>query len=323
MSGQLTRPAPLARAEARRWLVRSFLAAGLLAALPLLGLWATGGLGDLARWAAAGQRDAQNAMAGALRGLRAGHDGAFWGLIGLGFAYGVFHAVGPGHGKVLIGGFGMARRVPFVRLAGLAVASSLAQATTAVVLVYAGVGLLDWTREHVVGLAEGAMVTVSHLMVAAIGLWLAWRGGRRLWRDSGLQTAQRADHGHHDHHHDDMCGCGHAHGPTVEQAEAVTTWREGAALIAGIAIRPCTGALFLLVLTWQMGLGLAGIAGTYAMGLGTALVTVAVAGLSAWSREGVLATLAGGRLSRALPLIELAAGLAIAALALLLVRATV
>jgi nickel/cobalt exporter len=306
---------------------RTALLAGIVVALPLLALWATGSLGALAQWAAAGQREAQEAMAGAVRAIRTGAPGAVWTLLGLCLAYGVFHAAGPGHGKVLIGGYGMARRVPFARLAALAVASSLAQATVAVLMVGTLVIVLDWTRAQVVGAAEGAMMTAGHLAVAAVGLWLMWRGARGLARAGG-QADGHGHHGHHDHHdhghhghdhhhhHDETCN--HAHGPTIEQVAAVTTWREAAALIGGIAIRPCSGALFLLIVTWQMGIFGAGIAGTYAMGLGTALVTLGVAGLSVWAREGTLATLSPGRLALALPVLELAVGGVIVVLSLTL-----
>ena len=76
-----------------------------------------------------------------------------------------------------------------------------------------------------------------------------------------------------------------------------------------------------MVLTWQMGIGMAGIAGTYAMGLGTAAITVAVAGLSVWAREGMLSVLSASWVARALPVLELAAGLAIAALSVMLMAA--
>ena len=298
---------------------RAVMVAGLLVALPLLVLWATGGLDDLARWAAVGQRDAQNALARAIRSLRAGEAGALAGLLGLAFAYGVFHAAGPGHGKVLIGGYGVARRVRLFPLMALALVSSLAQATVAVVLVYAGIAIFDWTRERVVGAAENVMLPASHAAVALIGLWLAYRGFRGLVR--GMARDDRHDHHHHDHVHDETCT--HRHAPTIEDVAAITTPREALALIAGIAARPCTGALFLLVLTWQMGIGLAGIAGAYAMGLGTAAITVAVAGLSVWAREGMLSVLSAGWVARALPVLELAAGLAIAVLSLMLLRGAV
>ncbi|QYK43494.1 MAG: hypothetical protein KF887_08495 [Paracoccaceae bacterium] len=316
------------------------MAAGLVAALPLLVLWATGGIDTVAAWAAEGQRSAQNALAGAIRRLRGGDPGALAALLSLAFAYGVFHAAGPGHGKVLIGGYGVARRVPVLRLAALALVSSLAQATVAVAIVYAGVFLLDWTRERMVGLAEDIMLPLSHGAVALIGLWLAFRGLRGLRRQARTASAhdhagrdhghghdhgaqQHHDHHHHDHHHDEpaCAACGHRHGPTAEEAARVTSLREAAALVAGVAMRPCTGALFLLIVTWQMGIGAAGIAGAYAMGLGTALITVGVAALSVWAREGTLSTLASGRIARALPVLELAAGLAIAALSLTMLRA--
>jgi len=318
---------------------------GAVVALVLALLWLTGWLAALEAAVLSGQRAAQEALAGAVRRIRAGEAGALAGLLGISFAYGVLHAAGPGHGKLLIGGYGMGRRVPVAALSGLALVSSLAQAAVAVALVYAGVAVLGWTRQQTQGAAEGWLSLAGTLAIAGVGLWLMLRGLRGILRQSrGAEDHGHAGHDHHhdhgqghehhghnhghghDHHHHDhdhdaahCAHCGHAHAPTIEQVQALTGWRDGLALVAGIAMRPCTGALFLLILTWQLGIGAAGIAGAFAMGLGTASVTVGVALLAVWAREGMLASLSGARAARALPWIEAVAGavVALAALALL------
>lgn len=310
----------------RRFLMR----AGVGVALALALVWLSGGLDVLARLAADAQRAMQAPLAGAVRAVQAGQPAAWAGLLAVCFGYGLVHAAGPGHGKFVIGGYGVARRLPLARLAGVALAASLAQAAVAVALVYAGVLALGWTRERMVGFAEGALTTVSWAAVGALGLWLIWRGLRGVLRQSAGVANERGsgteghahpahDVGHpHGHHHDHGpdCGCGHAHAPDVAEVAALTGWRDTLALIAAVAIRPCSGALFLLILTFQMGIGAAGVAGAFAMGFGVAAVTVGVAVLAVWSREGVLSGLGQARLWRLLPVVELAGGALIAAFAL-------
>ncbi|WP_135501934.1 nickel/cobalt transporter [Roseovarius aestuariivivens] len=274
-----------------------------LAALALIGLaiwlWGFGGATDVARWAAEQQREVQTALAGSLRALRAGEPGAVSGLLALCFAYGFFHAAGPGHGKILIGGYGVGARVPLLRLAVLALVSSLAQAATAVVLVYGGVFLFELGREAMTGLAEDWLAPASYGAIAAVGVWLMLRGLRR-WR-----TTERTD---------EVCAsCGNRHAPSLEDAAQVRSLRDAVALIAAVAIRPCTGALFVLILTWRLGLDAAGIAGAFAMGLGTASVTVAVAVAAVTLREGMMARLTGGDGAlRVLTVLEIAAGALVA-----------
>jgi ABC-type nickel/cobalt efflux system permease component RcnA len=253
----------------------------------------------------------------------------------------VLHAAGPGHGKLVIGGYGVARRVSVARLAGLALASSLAQAAVAVALVYALVAVLGLGRTAVEGAAEHWMTPLGNAMIAGLGLWLVWRGIsglRRLSRadrhghpvpeaatsSSGSHEGHGHDHGHahaqDDHDHDHGPHCTHAHGPTIDEVAAISGWRDGLALVAGIAIRPCSGALFVLVLTWQLGIALAGVIGAFVMGLGTGLVTVGVALMAVWAREGAFAALPTARITRAVPFAELALGgvIAVAALGLLI-----
>ena len=267
-------------------------------------LWATGKFADFGAWVLASQREVQDMLAGAIRALRSGDMGALAGFLGICFAYGVLHAAGPGHGKLVIGGYGFARRVTARKLAVVSVVSSLAQALVAVVAVYAIVAVLGLSRQVAGDVVDSIMAPLGSAAIAVLGLYLVYRGARGL----RAQFAAQAHHDHHDHDHGPDCGCGHAHGPTVDQVQTAQSPREVAALIAGIALRPCTGAVFVLILTWQLGIGAAGIAGALAMGLGTAAFTAAVALMSVFAREGAFGGLGLGQLARVLPWAEIMAG---------------
>ncbi|QXT38657.1 nickel/cobalt transporter [Gymnodinialimonas ceratoperidinii] len=305
------------RAKVALTVVLALLAAGAL-------LWLVGADRVVTAWALDGQREAQGAMAGALRRLRGGDPAAVLTLMAVCFGYGFFHAAGPGHGKMLIGGYGAARQVGALRLSAVAMASSLAQGATAIVLVGAGVWLVGWSRDAMTRMADEIFAPLSFAAIAAVGLWLVWRGARGMWR---LQQAAGQEGHHHSHDHDTpaqyhagdghICEtCGHSHGPSAEDLAQATGCKEVAILIAAVAIRPCTGALFVLILTAQMGAFWAGVLGTLAMALGTASVTVVVAIAAVGLRRGALASLAeNATLARAQVVLELAVGALVAVIA--------
>ncbi|WFE73381.1 nickel/cobalt transporter [Roseinatronobacter sp. S2] len=301
-----------------------------LVAIALLGLWAAGGLDGLGDWAQAAQRSFQAQLAGGLRALHAGQPGALLALWGMCFAYGFVHAVGPGHGKFLLGAYGAGTQVPLRRLMGVGLAASLAQGICAIFLVYGGVLIFNASRAGMQHAGDVWLDQASLVAIAAVGLWLSWRGARRLNVQRRAQSAAAHAHGHthahthghthetHTHDHDGACeSCGHRHGPTVSEVAQLHDWRDTIALIGAIAIRPCTGALFLLILTWRMGLVWQGIAGALIMALGTASVTMAVAALAVMAREGALGWAQRmGRLTGIMPVFEVVAGLIIVILAL-------
>lgn len=306
--------------------------AALLALGAALWLWGMGGAEDVARRAALAQHGVQNAMARALRALRAGEPGALLALWGLCLGYGVLHAAGPGHGKLLVGSYGLGRRVAALKLAGLALASSLAQAGTAVLLVLAGVLLLGLSRERMQAIADRDLMVLSAIMIGGVGAWLVWRGARSLagWRGPTPVAPATAHAPAHDPNDlgslavrpEAVCAtCGHAHGPSAGAAARVATPGEALAVIAAVAARPCTGALFLLVLTWRMGIFGAGVAGAFVMALGTASVTVAAALASVALRETALVRAGPGLgLVRALAGAEIVAGAAVLLVAVQMVR---
>ncbi|MEP2718202.1 hypothetical protein [Pseudophaeobacter sp.] len=312
-------------------------------------------LAPLGDWAAVQQRGFQNRIAAALRALRAGEPGALALLMLVCFAYGFFHAIGPGHGKVLIGGYGLARKTPWLKLSLVALVSSLGQAVTAVLLVYGAISILQLGRDSMIGLAEKTMAPISYAAIGGVGLWLLLRGARKLWRNAAAKDAQDScgpEHSHYDHHHldhahdhsnahhehhtdahshshdhapaanegqgsDAVCdSCGHRHGPSLDEIEGLHSLREALVLIAGIAIRPCTGALFVLIITWQMGIALAGVAGAFAMALGTASITITVGLAALGLRGGALALFTrSNRAAQVVPLLEIGAGFLVALIA--------
>lgn len=272
----------------------------------LLWLFGLGGMDLISHWAALQQREAQTALAAGLRAVRAGEHGAWITLMGVCASYGFFHAAGPGHGKLLIGGYGAAARVTALRLSTLAVISSLAQALTAIMLVGAGALVLGWSRARMTDTAEQVLAPASYGAIAMVGLWLAWRGLRRV-RSVRAAAAVAEDGTCH--------SCGHAHGPSVDQVAGLTSWRDAVVIVVSVAMRPCTGAVFLLILCFGLGIPLAGIIGAMVMGLGTASVTVLVAILAVGTRRSALAGWSGSGAVRAIALIEIVAGAVIAVIA--------
>jgi len=294
-------------------LQRALTSLGLVLLVLVAVLWLAGSFTALTDWALATQRGLQNQMAQGLRALRAGEPGALAALWGLCFAYGFVHAVGPGHGKFLLGAYGAGVPVPLGRLIGIALVAALMQGVTAIALVYGGVLLFDASREALQLTGEVWLERASLIAIALVGLWLMSRATRRMIRQSVAAPALATGHGH-----TDACGeCGHRHGPNPEEVRSLRGWRDAALLVGAIAIRPCTGALFVLILTWRMGLVWQGVVAVLIMALGTAAVTMAVATAAVLGREGALARLDGmARLRVIMPVIELLAGLLVVVLAL-------
>ncbi len=244
------------------------------AALGIAALWANGALAGLGWWIAAQQHAVQSLLAAEIDALRAGDTAALWGLATMCGAYGFLHALGPGHGKALIAGASVGLRASARRMALIALAGSLAQALVAIALVYAGFALFDVTARS---LADGSQRWFSaggDLIIALLGAWLLARGLAGLRRVPPDHTA-----------HDDGRGCGHAHGPDPDEVARAVGPAATLALVAAMAARPCTGAIFVLVIAWRMSLPWAGALAVLAMGLGAAAFTALVAWLAVSSRD--------------------------------------
>ena len=285
-----------------------------------LWFWQSGAYAGLTVWAVEQQRLIQNELARLVMAERRGDADVVGGLIVASAFYGFVHAVGPGHGKFLIGSAGIGGGARARTMALLAVVSSLAQGAVAVLLVYGGLGLLSLGAGWAVDTTEEVLTPLSYVVIAVIGAVLVWRGARALGRS--VLPARAAPAVAH-HHHEPACGCGHRHGPTAEEVAKVRGWRDALALVAAIALRPCTGAVMVLVIAWQTGLHALGIGAVLAMALGTGILTVAVALASvAFRRASFAVSGTPARLAVVAPALQLAAGAVVLMLSLGLLAAS-
>jgi ABC-type nickel/cobalt efflux system permease component RcnA len=267
--------------------------------------------GGIVAWLLAKQAEFYRAMSATIRAAKS--DGsAVVTLLGIAFLYGIFHAAGPGHGKAVISSYLVANEETARRGIVLSFASALMQALVAIAIVGVAAWLLNVTAKTMCS-TERAVEIASYGLIAALGARLMWLKGRPLFRPAQLVPALAAvgahsgDHGHHHHDHphvhDDGCGCGHSHGPEPAALAGPQGWRHGLTAVATVGIRPCSGAILVLVFALAQGLFWAGIAATFAMALGTA-ITVTGFALLAVSAKGLARRLAGGRGGRAAPLLR-------------------
>jgi ABC-type nickel/cobalt efflux system permease component RcnA len=268
-------------------------------------------VGGIVGWLLSKQSEFYREMSSTIRAAKS--DGsAVWTLLVISFAYGIFHAAGPGHGKAVISSYLVANQETARRGIVLSFASALMQSLVAVLMVGICALLLNATAKTMCG-AERVIEIVSYALIAAFGARLVWTKGGGFIRalqapqplpamalaaagphDRHEQSHSHAhvahhdhDHGHDDHRdehghvHDEHCG--HSHGPAPGELAGPGGWRRGFGAIFAVGVRPCSGAILVLVFALAQGMFWAGIASTLVMGLGTAITvaTIAVIAVSA------------------------------------------
>ena len=267
-------------------------------------------VGGIIGWILAKQSEFYREMSTTIRAAKS--DGsAVWTLLAISFAYGIFHAAGPGHGKAVISSYLVANEETARRGIVLSFASAMLQALVAVALVAVLAWLLSSTAKTMCS-AEKAIEIASYALIAAFGARLVWTKGGGFMRalqakpEPAMAAAHHHNHGHdhghhgHDHHHHDHDHghvhdehCGHSHGPTPDQLAGPGGWQRGLGAIFAVGLRPCSGAILVLVFALAQGLFWAGIAATFVMGLGTA-ITVATIAVVAVSAKGLARRLSAG-----------------------------
>jgi nickel/cobalt exporter len=280
----------------------------------------------LVAWIFAKQAAFYRSLSGYIRASK--DDGAaMWGLFGVSFLYGVFHAVGPGHGKAVISSYLVANEETWRRGIVLSFASAGIQSIVAIIIVAIAAVLLGATAKAI-GSTVHVVETVSYALVIGIGLRLLFVKGRgfiaacrELTRQQaageamisftgkdkifnrddhyGDTTVVRCEHGHdeghahhghgphcHDHHgHDHHASAwAHAHGPEPVELGGPGGWRRGLTAVVAVGLRPCSGAIIVLIFALAQDLFWTGTAATLIMGLGTAITVAAIATIAVSAR---------------------------------------
>ncbi len=285
-----------------------------------------GATGGLTGWLIEMQSYFTRIVAGDLKALH-GDPTALWGLIGFGFAYGVFHAAGPGHGKAVIASYMMASDRALKRGIVLAFLAAALQGAVAIALVGVAAAIFNATatqmnaRRRLAGAGElqrrhrdRPVADADQRPRAAGGAQGAFRpsrrrspprrftparpGGRRRGRPPQSRFAPRRPEALRTRSWTTPA-CGHLHAPDPRTLEAGFSWRGAAATVAAAGSRPCSGAILVLVFALSQGLFAAGIAAVAAMSFGVALTTGALAFAAVFAKR-VAMRLAAGDDSRVL-----------------------
>lgn len=279
-----------------------------------------GPLAGLFGWIAAQQSALYRTLSGLVRAFQEDSTAGLL-LIGFSFLYGVLHAAGPGHGKAVISSYLVATGEGVRRGIVLSFAAAFVQATTAIVLV--GVFTVALRATSVAMTQATLSVEIaSYALVAAIGAWLVYAKGAALLRPAPAHAHAGAGH-HHPHGAAACSSCGHSHGPDPAALSGAWSLKRAAAAVFAVGLRPCTGAVLVLVFAAAQGLFALGVAATLAMAVGTGLTVAALAALAVGAR-GLAARLASGGSGwaiGALRALELAAAMVILLFGLLLLTA--
>lgn len=243
-----------------------------------------------ATWIWEKQREFLAQLTTELRSLH-GKDDVGWALVLMSFLYGVLHAAGPGHGKVVLTTYLLTHRSRLNRAVAMGAAAGLLQGVTALVLVYVPIGLAGWLPMKTETASLWA-TRVSFTLLAIVGLYLLVRAAgalsesvRQLRRETG-----EVRHDHADHVHGAGGGCRHL--PSAADIDTAGSRHAAAGVVLAIGLRPCSGAVLVLVLAAVMDLNWHGALSVFAMSIGTAITVVILAIIATRARDWASAVVA-------------------------------
>ncbi|WP_245424061.1 nickel/cobalt transporter [Methylovirgula sp. 4M-Z18] len=242
---------------------------------------------------------------------------ALWLLLAVCFAYGVFHAAGPGHGKAVVASYMLANEQALKRGIVIAAIASALQAMVAVAII--GIAAIGFhATAPIMTCATNKVELISYGGIAMLGTWLIWTKGEAFFRALQGLVAIRAlpalsfaagyyaappsadltcfdPHGlgyGAIHIHDETCG--HYHAPDPRTLGDDFSWKSALLTVFAAGSRPCSGAILVLVFALAQGVFWVGVTAAFAMAVGTAITTSALASVAVLAR-GVALRLTGAQ----------------------------
>lgn len=260
------------RRTSRRWLpLWPLLLFFIVAAFGLLWLWHA--WPQIMMKSVIWQRDVNQQMSGLLKAVAENPTQAGGALLLFSFVYGVLHALGPGHGKVVITTWLATHPSKLKSSIGLTLAASLLQGLVAIGLVVVVLTLLQLPARQL-HLSSFWLEKGSYALVGVLGLLLCWRALKKL--RALLRKPKFTAFTPH-HVHDQHCGCGHQHMPDPKQLERDEDWRARLVIVLSMGMRPCSGAIMVLLFSKVIGVFGWGVASALAMAAGTSLTITSLA----------------------------------------------
>lgn len=260
------------RRTSRRWLpLWPLLLFFIVAAFGLLWLWLA--WPQVMMKSVIWQRDVNQQMSGLLKAVAENPTQAGGALLLFSFVYGVLHALGPGHGKVVITTWLATHPSKLKSSIGLTLAASLLQGLVAIGLVVVVLTLLQLPARQL-HLSSFWLEKGSYALVGVLGLLLCWRALKKL--RALLRKPKFTAFTPH-HVHDQHCGCGHQHMPDPKQLERDEDWRARLVIVLSMGMRPCSGAIMVLLFSKVIGVFGWGVASALAMAAGTSITISSLA----------------------------------------------
>ncbi|TCK01880.1 ABC-type nickel/cobalt efflux system permease component RcnA [Volucribacter psittacicida] len=226
------------------------------------------------------------------------------GLILVSFLYGIFHALGPGHGKFIIASYLALQPTQMPIAMRLTLLSSLVQALVAIGLTSLVVVLLNLSSAYF-RLSQLWIERIAFILLLLLGLYWCWQALSKIRQKQEKKLPQRVKiHQLTPIQQGQLlpmplqsevkntkilsvpqCDCGHQHLPSSTQLQQAESWKSQALIVLSIGMRPCTGAIFVLFLAYMLDLYGWGILATLAMGIGTGITLSAFALLLQYARR--------------------------------------